>query len=526
MSAQPAAMASAGAAAGLRRSDVSRAALLALGVLAAILSAYHESLWSMVGTWMRSDTYTHGFIILPISAWLIWRRRGILATLPRRPDAMAMIVLAMLGFGWLLATVASVEVAGQYFMMAMLPVTVWAILGGEVTWAIAFPLAYLLLAVPFGDIFIAPLISFTADFTVYALQLTGIPVYREGNYFSIPSGNWSVVEACSGLRYLIASFTLGTLYAYLTYHSLKRRLVFIAFSIIAPIIANGIRAYLIVMIGHLSDMRLAAGVDHLIYGWIFFGFVILLMFWIGSFWQERGNPGAGISRSASPHAGSAPLRRIAGAAGSCIAIALAWPAWAAWLESRPVSDGQVEIAIPGVPGQWETSGETGASPAFDWSPIYTGSPALFRQTYRNGDRSVRVYIAYYRNQRPGSELINSGNLLVSEKDLAWHVVSEDARRISLGDTGQAVTQNRLHSPSARLLAWRWYWPGDGDTTNPYWVKAMLAKNKLLGRSDAMAEIIVVTSHHGDEKEAVAVLQEFLGAMLPAIKKGIAHAGDH
>ncbi len=43
---------------------------------------------------------------------------------------------------------------------------------------------------------------------------------------------------------------------------------------------------MIVMIGHLSDNRLAVGVDHLIYGWVFFGVVMLLLFWIGSFWQE------------------------------------------------------------------------------------------------------------------------------------------------------------------------------------------------------------------------------------------------
>ena len=44
-----------------------------------------------------------------------------------------------------------------------------------------------------------------------------------------------MVEACSGLRYLIASFTLGCLYAYLTYRSRWRQLVFIVLSIIVPI---------------------------------------------------------------------------------------------------------------------------------------------------------------------------------------------------------------------------------------------------------------------------------------------------
>ncbi|UUZ51375.1 exosortase [Massilia sp. B-10] len=109
---------------------------------------------------------------------------------------------------------------------------------------------------------------------------------RNGTHFELPTGNWSVVEACSGVRYLISSVTIGCLYAYLTYRSKLRRAVFIAASIVVPVIANGLRAYMIVMIGHTSNMALATGVDHLIYGWIFFGIVMFIMFWIGSYWRQ------------------------------------------------------------------------------------------------------------------------------------------------------------------------------------------------------------------------------------------------
>ena len=53
-------------------------------------------------------------------------------------------------------------------------------------------------------------------------------MYREGLQFVIPSGNWSVVEACSGVRYLIASVMVGTLFAYLNYSTMRRRLIFVA----------------------------------------------------------------------------------------------------------------------------------------------------------------------------------------------------------------------------------------------------------------------------------------------------------
>ena len=103
--------------------------------------------------------------------------------------------------------------------------------------------------------------------TLEALKLTGIPVYREGLWFSLPTGDWSVVKACSGVRYLIASVTLGVMYAYITYHTLWKRLLFILMSLVIPILANGIRAYIIVMIGHLSNLEYATGVDHMVYVW-------------------------------------------------------------------------------------------------------------------------------------------------------------------------------------------------------------------------------------------------------------------
>ncbi len=143
-------------------------------------------------------------------------------------------------------------------------------------------------------------------------------MYREGQNFVVPSGNWSVVEACSGIRYLIASLTVGTLYAYLTYTSLKRRLIFVGISLLVPVVANWLRAYLIVMIGHLSGNKLAVGVDHLIYGWVFFGVVIAIMFAIGMRWAETEQP----QRSpASP-----PPRRHAGCA--------RWPALVIGLADR------------------------------------------------------------------------------------------------------------------------------------------------------------------------------------------------
>lgn len=60
-----------------------------------------------------------------------------------------------------------------------------------------------------GEDLVSPIMEFSATYTVVALKLTGIPVYRHGSWFSLPTGSWSVVEAWSGVRYLIASVSLG-----------------------------------------------------------------------------------------------------------------------------------------------------------------------------------------------------------------------------------------------------------------------------------------------------------------------------
>ena len=73
----------------------------------------------------------------------------------------------------------------------------------------------------------------------------------------VPGRSLFVTEACSGLRYLVASVMVGTLFAYLNYRSYRKRTVFMLVSLAVPVLANWLRAYIIVMMGHLSGNKLA-----------------------------------------------------------------------------------------------------------------------------------------------------------------------------------------------------------------------------------------------------------------------------
>lgn len=494
------------------------AALLAIFAVATLLLLFHQSAWSTVAIWSRSETFAHGFLIFPISAFLIWNRRKEIARLAPQPDLRGLPVLLLLGFGWLLAYLARVLVVQQYVLVAMIPVLVWIILGLRVTRTLTFPLGFLLFAVPMGEFLIPPLMDFTANFTVATLQLTGIPVYREGTFFTIPSGQWSVVEGCSGLRYLIASITLGCLYAYLTYRSTKRRIIFTILSLIVPIIANGLRAYMIVMIAHLSNMKLALGVDHLIYGWVFFGLVMALLFWIGTFWREDfpSVDNGATNQSPEPSIVSATSRQIALATFAALAVAAVWPGYAAYLESHVTPVLSIKLEAPSDSGGWHLD----MAPISDWQPHYQGSDASLMQTYRKGDKVVSLYLGYYRHQREGSELITSTNVMVPLKHPVWGKVGESALAATIGGKPLQIIQTKLRSPSLRLLVWNWNRIDNTDTVNAHLAKLLEAKTKLLGARDDGTAIIISTPYEDRPESATETLQEFIVDMLPSIESSL------
>jgi len=489
---------------------------LVAAALLAVLAIHHDTARSIVATWSSSDTYAHGYLILPIALALIWTKRRDAAALAPRPDPRGFALLAACGFAWLTAELAQVQVLKHYALAASIPATVLALAGRRVAWAIAFPLAFLLFAVPFGEAFLPWLVDWTADFTVAALRLSGIPVYREGTYFAIPSGQWSVVEACSGLRYLVASFTMGAVYAYVTYRTWWKRALFLVLSAAVPIVANFVRAYLIVMIGHLSSMKLAVGVDHFIYGWLFFGVVIGLLFWLGSLWREPRAPSS--QRHAFVAATPTQPMAMVGSAAGAVALAAMWPLCAPYFGTA--DEAPIGLAAPAVASAWSLEPQ----PATQWRPYYRGAAASTLTFYRNGDRSAAVYLGYYRNQRQGAELVGSQNLIAGGEDSPWTRISESLRSEELPGGKLQLRQTRLGSAGDRLLVWDWYRVGGRDLSNPFVAKALLARDKLLRRGDDSAAIALAAPYEADPEAAAETLRFFLRDMLPSIDKSLAMSG--
>lgn len=489
--------------------------LLALAVtLLLAIVAYFDTFREIVDTWGRSGTFTHGYLIVPIVVWLIWEKRFELALLRPVSNYWAVPVLFLLGLMWLLGYYAGIWVIQQFAVVGMIPVIVLGLMGWAVVRTILFPLCFLGFMVPLGEELVPTLINFTADFTTAMIRLTGIPIYREGTYFELPTGNWSVVKACSGVRYLISSIALGLLYAYLSYRSLSKRLIFFIVAIIVPIFANGLRAFMIVMIGHFSGMALATGVDHLVYGWLFFGLVIGIMFYIGSFWYDEPiaeNITGEQIKEPVPQASTENSQLGWGTALVLLAL-LFWP-FKAWLGAIDVPINQsYTIPVPTPSASWSR----GLNALTDWNPVFHGLDAELDVSYVSGKSRVAVYIGAYQAQRQGAELINSQNRLIIEYDSPWRLLESKSLQMDLPGQSLVTPAAILTSSRQKLLAVHFYYVGGELTTSRYKAKLLEVKSKLFSGNQRAAIVSYAAELGEDEQVARDTLQRFAERMTPAI----------
>jgi exosortase A len=499
-------------------------------LLIAVVLLYRHTFWGMAQIWLRSETFTHGLFVLPISLWLIWRSRATLKPLQPRTAPAVLIGVLVVAAVWLLGELVSVNSVTQLSVVALLVLAVFLVLGWRVAVAMLFPLGFLFFAVPLGEFLMPQFMEWTADFTVLALRLTGIPVYREGLQFVIPTGHWSVVEACSGIRYLIASLVVGTLFAYLNYRSTWRRWVFVGVSILVPVVANWLRAYLIVLLGHVSGNKLAAGADHLVYGWAFFGVVMLLMFMIGARWREDDIPAPPV---VSPKMeGTAPTTcgspAFWGMAAAAILVA-SLPHW--WLSQLNHQQNKAAVVLD-LPPSFGTGWSRGGSSLAAVEPDFKNPSAKTAATYTSDGGLLGVHVSYYRDQDAQRKLVSSQNIVVASDDKRWARVDGGIETVSMAD-GAALAvrsielrrvENLGTSPDQNLLGWQLYWVDGAWTASDFKAKLYGARQRLLGRGDDGA-IVLIYATRGSQGQGRAVMEKFLSQEGPALTQWLNQVRD-
>lgn len=475
----------------------------ALGaLLALILGLFQYEVVNAVQVWWIYPTYSHCFLILPISLWLIWGMRDELrATSPSlAPQALALVPVILLI--WVAAKLATINEVRQLAVVALIQVALLAMLGTRIYRMILFPALFLFFLVPMGQYLIGPMQQFATWFTDNGLTLMGVPHYTEGTLIELANGRFEIAEACAGLRFLIATITLGVLFAHLTYRKWWKIALFLVSCIVIPLIGNGFRCIGIIMLAHLTDNKVAVGADHLVYGWGFNMLILAVVFLIGVRFRDpmpEHRPLPGGDMRAFSRASVLLL-----AAATAVAMSTG-PAFAYWHETKPVIANIRAFTAPLALDGW-----TATPPAKDWSPfVYAPDGEMKIGLVKAGEPPVDLAVEYYGRMRERHSLVAGTNRLWDPHD--WHAVARGAATSRLGALPVRFNEATIVSTNERRLVWSVYWMDGRFITRPLTVKLLQIKTALTGNEGA-ALVVLSTPIEGAVDDARARLAASVQAL--------------
>lgn len=479
-----------------------RAALAWLGAAWLVLILAFLPDWSdMAAQWWDSSTYNHILLVPLIIGWLAWQRAGELARL--RPVAWwpGLILFGGAILLWVLGAFAGLSLGRQAGAAGVLIASAITLLGPRASVGLAFPLAYMVMLVPFGDELVPPLQMITAALTIGLTHLSGIPAAIDGVFIDTPAGLFEVAEACSGVKFLIAMIAFGLLTANVCFVSWKRRIIFMVFCIAVPILANGVRAWATILAAQYVGAEKATGFDHIVYGWFFFAVVIALV--LAGAWRffDR-DPDAPMIEAEKIEAMALPARleafslRPAVAAGLLAGLLVAGQGWARMAEA-------MEAPLPPAIALPEVSGWTRVdyAPRHDWEPRASGAAHRLLGRYRNAQgQEVDVFYALYAHQRDGSEAGGFGEgALQADQGWSW---KEAGPAVALGRSDRLLALGRIGR-----LAQTHYRNGDFLTGSNGRLKlSVMADRLLLRRHPAM--LVILSAEEGERQDADAAIAAF------------------
>ncbi len=240
-------------------------------LFAFMLTAYHPNLpdWlrgldlNSISHWMSDGEEGHCLLVPFVVMGLCWWKRKELTALPLRlwwPG------LAMVGLALVLHLFAFLIQQPKLSILAMFT-GFFGLMG--LAWGPAwlrasfFPFFLLVFCIPLGTL--AQPITFNLRLLVCRLvdfvanNLLAIEVHRQGTTLVNPAGHYQyeVAAACSGLRSLIATVGLATVYAFVAFRSWWRRGLMVASAFPLAVLGNLVRMLAIIIAAELGGQ--AAG---------------------------------------------------------------------------------------------------------------------------------------------------------------------------------------------------------------------------------------------------------------------------
>ena len=234
-----------------------------------VLILYFPVLVSLVHDWLNDPDFSHGFLVAPISLYLVWQKREKLKA-PPLPSNWGLLFLASGLLFFLLGKIAEQPFLQQFSFLMVIAGIILFVPGKAHLKTIAFPVAFLIFMIPIPTIVIQkitfPMRLFASRYASHILDYLAVPAIRKGNVIHLPNTALNVAEACSGIRSIISLLTIGTLIAYFNNKTLWQRLLVILTTVPVAIAVNVFRISLTAFLVFNFGPEAARGLFHELIG--------------------------------------------------------------------------------------------------------------------------------------------------------------------------------------------------------------------------------------------------------------------
>ena len=464
--------------------------------------------------WWTNGTYGHGLLVVPVSLYLIWLARHRLAGLPIEPSGWSLLLVALFSIVSYVAKITDVLVVSQLCIVLLGMSVVWTVLGHRVARVLAFPLAYLVMAVPVWAVLIPPLRDVTAIVSAGVVRALSVPVYVEGNFIQIPGGTFEIADVCAGLRFFLAGLSLALLYAYLSFNSWRRAALFVVLAVVWVIVFNWVRVVTVIMIGHLGGMDHPLVVDHYSIGWVLFAVAMVPLLLAGG-WLQKGDTRneAVTADHGSDCVDVAPGVSTVTKSILCGVLILGAPVLAKMAEPENPNLASLHLlSLPDSVAGWHKVGDGNSI-----GSRFMGADVETSARYTKDKRFIDVYVAAYSHQRQGAEVINQQNRVYDKH--RWRSLSRGAVLIANSSTGPATVQEIILSQGVTdtvVMARYWYLIAGYTAENRLWAKGLQIVGALRGRHQALAIVISTTAGEQDRERETLMMDEFSESITPIL----------
>ena len=260
----------------LRRSDTY---LLALIALLGLLVLYPTLRW-LVNEWWSNDYYSHGILVPLVSAYFVWR---LLPRVERTPSNLGLFLLVAALAVYLVALFQRAYFVASLGMIGVFGGLAWYFWGGQALKRLAFPLAFLVFMVPlpFVEASSLPLSLLTGQLSTGVMQTLGLDVTVHGASVTLPNANLVVGAQCSGLRSIVALFTLVAVFTYVVEGPTISKILLALSAIPIAILGNMMRVSTLLWVANRWGVDAGFKYYHDYSGILFFLFAFLCLILLG-----------------------------------------------------------------------------------------------------------------------------------------------------------------------------------------------------------------------------------------------------